>query len=424
MFGETLLAIWSAAGLTWWGLAWSLVNADQKRPISTREPSVRRSLSIFKPLPPLGELGVDSLETALESFVAQLDAESEVLCGIHEADRQTVAPLLARLGYKYPTARIKTMYRTSVDEVANPKIAWQHLLARQAEGELWMWSDADVIAPAGFLRAARQEFEASGAALLTFPYVVRALPHPAALLDALFVNAEFYPGVLLLRKWGKADFGLGAGMLFERDAFLKHVDWWEIGAALSDDFYLGQKLQPVRIAKSTLTTIAGAKTWQDARLHDLRWSRTIRWNRPVGSAARVVALPVLGWLGWVLLHPLSLSAWVGLAAMTQLDIFCAAMIVQRAGCKLMVQNLLGLEVWSIWRVILWFLSWWPGSTVVWSGKVWEGPRWELKLDASELAGQETTLTRNGVKPIFLQTNGLRVRADYHLRGMGKEEEAR
>ncbi len=364
------------------------------------------------------------METCLESFVAQLDAESEMLCGVHEADRESVAPMLARLEQRYPTARIKTVYRTCADQVANPKIAWQRILAEQAEGELWLWSDADVTAPEGFLRAARQEFESCGATMLTFPYVVRSLPRPPALLDALFVNAEFYPGVLLLRKRGAVDFGLGAGMLFERDTFLKRVEWREIGAALSDDFFLGQKLQPARIAKSTLATIAGATTWQDARLHDLRWARTIRWNRPVGSAARIMILPVLGWLGWVAFHPLNPGAWIGLVAMMQIDVFFAAMIVRQVGCPLMVQNLLGLEAWSIWRSILWFLSWWPGSSVVWSGKIWKGPRWELRTDPDEWAERETALTRRDVKPMFLQTKGLRVRTDYHLRAMKKEEEAR
>ena len=213
-------------------------------------------------------------------------------------------------------------------------------------------------------------------------------------------------------------------MLFERKTFLERVTWREIGAALSDDFYLGQKLQPVRIAKSTLTTVAGARTWQDARLHDLRWSRTIRWNRPSGSAARILILPVLGWLVAVALHPLNGSVWAGLAVMTQIDVFFAFLLVRKAGCQLMVHNLLGLEAWSIWRVLLWFLSWLPGSTVIWSGKIWHGPRWELQVNLHEQVPYETALTREGVKPMFLPTEGLRVRADHHLRRMEKEEKAR
>ena len=133
--------------------------------------------------------------------------------------------------------------------------------------------------------------------MMTFPYVVREIPSPPALLEALFVNVEFYPGVLLLRKLGPVDFGLGAAMLFRRDDFLRQVEWDEIGAWLADDFFLGQKLRPVRIGTTTLATVAGASTWKDALLHDLRWTKTIRWNRPMGSFARILIMPVLGWLG-------------------------------------------------------------------------------------------------------------------------------
>jgi len=110
--------------------------------------------------------------------------------------------------------------------------------------------------------------------------------------------------------------------------------------------------------------------------------------------------------------------------MVQIDVFFAAMIVRQAGCRLMVQNLLAVEAWSIWRVVLWVLSWWPGSTVVWSGKVWKGPRWELETTPAEWTERETALTRQDVNPMFLQTKGLRVRTDYHLRAMKNEEEAR
>jgi hypothetical protein len=209
--------------------------------------------------------------------------------------------------------------------------------------------------------------------MMTFPYVVREILSPPALLEALFVNVEFYPGVLLLRKLGPVDFGLGAAMLFRRDDFLRRVDWNEIGAWLADDFFLGQKLRPVRIGTATLATVPGASTWMGALLHDLRWTKTIRWNRPMGSFARILIMPVLGWLGAVALHPSHFFAWLGLVGMIQADVLFAAAIFRRAGCQLKFRNMLGMEIWSLWRILLWLLCWLPWP-VPWSGKMWRGPR--------------------------------------------------
>jgi ceramide glucosyltransferase len=376
MFSKIILAIWSCAGLVWWMLAWRLAAADQgksDRNDSVSDSAARRTLTVFKPLPPLGAKGLTVVAAGLESFVAQLDPESELLLGIHEADRDFTAPFLDRLRAKYPHAKLKVVFRSEPDDVANPKIAWQKILARQAGGELWLWSDADIVAPPGFLQSARLEFAHSGAAMTTFPYVVREIPSPPALLEALFVNVEFYPGVLLLRKLGAVDFGLGAAMLFQRDDFFRRVDWNEIGAWLADDFFLGQKLRPVRIGTATLETVAGASTWTDALLHDLRWTKTIRWNRPMGSFARILIMPVWGWLGAVALAPSHFLVWLGLLGMIQADVLCAAAICRRAGCHLKLGHMLGMEVWSFWRILLWFLCWLPWP-VLWSGKMWRGPR--------------------------------------------------
>ena len=375
MFSELLLAIWSCAGLTWWFMAWRLVATADHRPEGLPPKTLtRRSLSIFKPLPPLGARGLEYVATGLESFLAQLDDDAELLLGIHEIDRAVAASFVDRMHQRYPNAQIKVVYRCKTDDVANPKIAWQKILAAEARGELWLWSDAEMIAPPGFLLAARADYERSGLRMVTFPYVVREIPSPQALLDALFVNVEFYPGVLLLRKRGTVDFGLGAAMLFARSDFELQVNCEELGSWLADDFILGQKLSPVQIGSATLETRIEASAWKEALLHQLRWNKTIRWNRPAGFAARILVLPVLGWLIFALLNVTQAFGWIGLSIMMQVDVFFAAAICHRLGCRTKVWNLLGMEMWSLWRVGLWLACWvpWP---VTWRGRLWWGPRW-------------------------------------------------
>ena len=373
MFGEIVLTLWSVAGLGWWLLAWRLVaSASGKR---TTEPTTtsQETISIFKPLPPLGAQGLRLVAGGLESFLAQLDAKSELLLGIHETDHDFTGPFLKRLRTDYPHARLKIIFRTESDDVANPKIAWQKILARHAEGEWWLWSDADIIVPANFLQSVRGEFARADAKMMTFPYIVREVPTPPTLLEALFVNVDFYPGVLLLRERGAVDFGLGAAMLFRRDDFLNEVGWDDIGDWLADDFFLGQKLQPVAIGQCTVATVSGSQSWTEALLHDLRWAKTIRWNRPLGSFSRILVLPVLGWLGAVAVQPSHYFAWAGLAGMVQADVLFACLICRSIGCGLAWEDICRMELWSLWRVGLWFSSWLPWP-VLWSGKAWYASR--------------------------------------------------
>ena len=178
MPAKTLLLVWTGLGIGWWTLARSLVASASAKthPAQSIDAALTpRSLTVFKPLPKLREEGMAVEEPGLESFISQLAASDEMLLGVHEADREAVAPFLARMHQRHPAgaARIKVIYRTPSSELANPKIVWQRLLAPEAGGELWLWSDADITAPSGFLRRARAEYEKSGAARMTFPYIVR-----------------------------------------------------------------------------------------------------------------------------------------------------------------------------------------------------------------------------------------------------------
>src|SRR5258708_33128552 len=127
MFSKMLLVLWSFAGVVWWFLAWRLVSADQRKKDALPEPASRRTLSVFKPLPCLGAQGLRVVAAGVESFVAQLDPESELLLGVHEADRDFTAPFLDRLRAEYPEARIEVIFRSEPDDTPNPKIAWQKI---------------------------------------------------------------------------------------------------------------------------------------------------------------------------------------------------------------------------------------------------------------------------------------------------------
>ena len=373
MFGEGIPALWSAVALLWWIAAWRLVKAACRQQVRSTVGALPRSLSIFKPLPPLGSKGITSFAAGLESFAAQMDDSCDLLLGAHSADMKAVQDFVATLRVRHSSGRITIVPRSKDAAVSNPKIDGQMTLAPHAKGELWLWSDADIIAPPGFLAAARHELANGGAGMVTYPYFIRRVPQPSAWLETLFVNVEFLPGVLLLGGLGRADFGLGAGMLFERVKFEQHVDWEELGSYLADDFQLGQRLKPVRIGAVILETVAADDTWARALGHDLRWSKTVRWNRPGGFFARLAVLPVLGWLLGVMIFPRDPHAWAGLIGMVQIDVIAAAFVCRAVGCRVRWRDVPWLEFWGLWRIAVWLLCWLPGP-VMWSGRAWHSPQ--------------------------------------------------
>ncbi len=215
---EWLLIGWSLVAFCWWGITLWLVSRERYRQRlritgvgGITQPNLP-SLSIFKPIPSLhGGQPAPQLVGALESFVHQLTADAEMLLGIEETEAVTWEPVIDKWRQVYPKARLNVIVAPRPAQFRSPKVSWFHHLARYAEGEVWLWSDADIVAPAGSLAAMRREFSASGAGMLTCPYVVRNVGRPPMMLEGLFVNMEFYPGVLFCREMGPVRFRVGAG---------------------------------------------------------------------------------------------------------------------------------------------------------------------------------------------------------------------
>jgi glycosyl transferase family 21 len=324
-------------------------------------------LTIFKPLPPLNSDRVPpELAGAMVSFIRLLDDRSEMLIGIDPRDHGRWKPLLASWRAAYPAARLEVVVVTSDPGIANPKIARQIRLAPSARGELWLWSDADIVAPVGFLNAIRAELAESGLRALTCPYVIRSVGTLSSLLDALFVNVEFYPGVLMLRRRGPVSFALGSASLFYAEDFRRRADWYKLGATLADDNSLGESLAPVLVSRTTVETLPHQTSLFRSLAHYLRWHKTVRWCEPLGYAGQIILLPALGWIIHAALHPGNPWAWAGLAGTLVLEAGLALWIHTAIGNRLLPLQHLCLPLWPLVRSAAWILSWLP-VPVAWTG---------------------------------------------------------
>jgi hypothetical protein len=368
------LGFWTALGVLWRVAGLLLVAAARRSP----EPPANgdeRSLTIFKPLPgPLDEAERRRLQECLESFAADLDDSSQLLIGCHRADQEAFSQFVNRLRQRHPVGSITLVADDDPSRLyANPKVSWCRILAAHATGDLWLWSDADIVAPRGTVASLRSDLEHPQVGLVTSPYVIRDAVEAPELLDQLFVNAEFYPGALLTGRLGLMRFAFGSGMLFEAERFRQVVEWAEAGSRLADDHYLGSALQPVRLGSMTLETHPASRGWVGSLLHYVRWHKTIRWVQPGAYAAQMVVVPVIGWLAWAAARPANLWAWAGLLFLLVFEAAVAAVSCRLVGARISVARAPLVLGWPLLRALTTLTCWLPWP-IDWRGEKWWGPR--------------------------------------------------
>ncbi len=281
-------------------------------------------------------------------------------------------PVVARWRQQYPMAHVKVVIGDPGGRCANPKIAWQRLLAEHAQGELWLWSDSDVLAPSGLLEELTAILLDPNVGAVTCGYRIKEALCRGETLDALFVNLEFLPGVLLLAKRGTIKFAFGACTLFRAEDFRQRVHWEKLGAQLADDYHLGRALHPVRVAPTLVGTFPQIGGFWASVMHYYRWHKTIRWCQPAGYFGILLLLPLLGWIACVLsgLNPIISICGLGTQYLIELCIMCT--LVRTAGCTLSGGGFWCACFWPWIRALAWLSSWLP-LPVQWGSKYWWSP---------------------------------------------------
>jgi ceramide glucosyltransferase len=337
----------------------------------------RERLTVFKALPPVSsEAARAAITEAVGSFVRELDADSELVLGLPREAEADWAAALAQWRRLEGGDRLKVRVRPTPGQHANPKVAWLEVLSTEATGALWLWSDADIIAPPGLLGHLRAELAAAAgsAHAVTSAYCVRRVTNVAGLTDALFVNVEFLPGALLLGRLGTVRLSFGAAVLFQAETFAARVNWAELGASLADDYVLGQRLAPVRISPQLVETTAIQPGLGAALRHLHRWQRTIRWCRPGSFAALLVVMPLLGWLAAVLVGPGDVRSWWGLGGQIAVEALASAALMLGIGTRMPLRCWLAILAWPVVRVLGWVTAWLPLPVTWGEGKaVWRRP---------------------------------------------------
>ena len=382
---EVAVVTWSGVSAVWWLIAIILVHATRRIQLSVELPlgMSSPSLTIFKPLPSVPDVETrDALAACIASFLAQLDESTELVVGVPEEQAGQWAPVLREWANRYSRVQLRPVIRATPGQRANPKVAWLEVLAPEAGGELWLWSDADVVAPPGFLAQLLRVLALNPTAgAVTAPYGIRFTAHASGWLDALFVNMEFLPGALLLGRLGPVPLAFGAAVLFRAEDFRRRISWDDLGASLADDHETGRRLAPVVVSRQIAETCALESRLGPALRHVYRWQKTIRWCRPGGFAALVVILPLFGWVALCTMTPGNPVPWVGLAAQYALESGVASVLLSRVGFRGPPAGALAVLAWPALRALVWFAAWLPIPVTWGAAEAWNRPTRRPRMES-------------------------------------------
>lgn len=341
---------------------WRYRSSIAVRPVA-REP-VRPAISILKPAGGASSNFIDNLR----SHARQDYPLFEILVGVSDGDDQT-REAVEQVQHEFSNRCIEAIVCDPPPQGINPKVDVLEQLAKRAAHPVWVINDADIEVPHGYLDVIAEELAVQDVELVTCLYAALPGAGPASLLESIWISAEFPGQVLLAQSTQGMKFALGATMAFRRDCFDRLGGFSAVKQFIGDDYALGEKFSDlghrVSLCPATVTTHLPSSSFADAFRHQLRWSRTIRSQRPAGhiglgltfgSVWAVAALFVSPTAFW----PLPLAALV-------LRGFAAASSSRAVGHRLAPSQFLLLPLVDLCALLVWLTSF-LSKEVTWAGK--------------------------------------------------------
>jgi ceramide glucosyltransferase len=336
-----------------------------KRPAAL--PKIAPRVAILKPLHGTDE----SLAANLISFLEVAYPRLDHFFAVSSYD-DPAAEVPAALRARYQFANITLLVGEEPD-CANRKIAKVIKMSDRAEkADIFVMSDADISVDRDYLLRIVSELESDDrVGIVTCAYRARPSGSFMSRLEALFVNTDFTPQVLLSSALEPMRHALGATVAIKRDALESIGGFRAVKDLLADDFYLGrfatQHDWGVKLSDSLVTL-----SFEETRLRavwrrQLRWARTVRWVRPV-SVGTIFCHATFWAVLLMLISGFSAGSIAVLVGVLALRIGISAVIIAR------VLKLPGLarDAWMVplkdlLAAAIWLVSL-TGNEVVWGGE--------------------------------------------------------
>lgn len=354
--------------------------------------AIRFAQRMASPLPPLPKVpprvavlkplhgSTNSLAANLVSFLELSYPRADYYFGVENYDDPAAEiPVALRQRYQYASV---TLVVGEEPNSSNRKIAKLVKMAERAEkAEIFVLSDADVSVDRDYLKRIVGELIADEqVGIVTCAYRARPSGSFASRLEALYVNTDFLPQVLLAEMIEPMHYALGATIAIKRNVLEAAGGFRAVKNLLADDFYLGNLANTrgyrIKLSNSIVTLTCEEKRLSDFWHHQLRWARTYRTVRPISIATILMHGPF-----WALILLAtsrgSAAAWAALVLVLAARLTMSAAIVGRV---LKMPEMMS-QLWLVPLKDLIMTGVWFGSLL--SNKV----RW---------AGREFKVIRGGV----------------------------
>jgi ceramide glucosyltransferase len=247
-------------------------------------PKVPPRVTVLKPL----HGSSNSLAANLVSFLEISYPRVDFSFGVENYnDAAAEIPVALRQRYQYANV---TLVVGEEPNCSNRKIAKLVKMAERAEkAEIFVLSDADVSVDRDYLkRIVGELISDEKIGIVTCAYRARPGGSFASRLEALYVNTDFLPQILLAEMIEPMHYALGATIAIKRDVLEAAGGFRAVKNMLADDFYLGNLANTrgyeIKLSDSMVTLTCEEKNFCEFWHHQLRWARTYRTVRPISIA--------------------------------------------------------------------------------------------------------------------------------------------
>ncbi len=234
-------------------------------------------VSILKPLKKVFPAWVKNLET----FCNQSYPEFEIIVGTSNPIDAEFREIVKRLR----PCRIKVV-ETGYNPGPNFKVGNLVSALRASKYDILAISDADTKVSPDYLKNIVAPLHDKDVGLVTCLYRGVDCENFFASLEALVVQTDFIPGVLVADRVGATNFAFGATIALKRET-LNSIGRFEVlFPYLADDYQLGNQVArkgwKIRISNEIVDHVVGKRSWRDFFRQQLRWAITCRVCQPIG----------------------------------------------------------------------------------------------------------------------------------------------
>jgi ceramide glucosyltransferase len=302
------------------------------------------------------------------SFCHQIDCDHyEILFGIADPNDPAI-PTLRKLQTTYPD-RVQ-LFIDLPARGANYKDSTLSYLLEQAQYDWIVFADSDICVTPTYLHDVVAPLVADRADLITCAFIAHHPKHLGSALASLSRCCDFIPSALIARKLdGGIRFAIGMTMALSRETLNQAggLHYNRIGS----DYNLGKRVAQsggrVELFPRILESDTGKENIRSLYQRELRWSRTIRFNRGIVYYAMIFCYGSL--YVFPLIWVINVKDWSILAIVVTLTTrYLQAWIA----CQMMgAPQLTRWFPCLFFRDTLSFLTWLVGcfgSSVVWRGR--------------------------------------------------------